>query len=99
MGREEDRDVDGLMHATPVMGFDLLSKGGRTGRIYISMETRQLPAQKSRSSLAFADTCIKDVAHNDPNTDILVPSSRERMHYDRAHSDRYSDRPNSDRFH
>jgi len=97
--RAEDRDVDGIMHATPVMGFDLLNKGACTGRIYVSMETRQPPTQKSNPSpfAMIGDQCInaKAVADKDPHTNIEVghgPASREQMRSDRARSERYSDR-------
>jgi hypothetical protein len=94
----EERDLDGFMHATQVMGFDLLSKGARTGRLYVSMETRQLPSQqKGGSNLAFADMCMntKAIADKDPNTNLGFGNgpSRDRMHYDRARSEQYPAAP------
>jgi hypothetical protein len=85
----EDRDVDGFVHATPVLGFDLLSKGTQSGRIYMSVETRHLPSQSGgKSSLGFADTCInaKAIADQDPSTNMTFgqgPVSRDRMYSNR----------------
>jgi hypothetical protein len=57
--KAEDRDLDGLMFVTDVIGFDLLSKGAKTGRVYISMETKSPPSQRisDKSSSGTARIC------------------------------------------
>jgi len=96
--REEDRDIDGIMHATPVMGFDLLDRGAKVGRIYVSMETSHLPSQRGTSgALGIADTCINAKALADKNQFAAGPgpSTREQMYSDRGSAERYSDRASS----
>eukprot|EP00438_Fugacium_kawagutii_P019414 Skav228353 [mRNA] locus=scaffold5397:57258:61619:- [translate_table: standard] len=39
----EDRDVEGVVYATPQIGFDLLKDGVKTGRCYMSFETKHPP--------------------------------------------------------
>lgn len=39
----EDRDHDGMVHATPSIGFDLLKDGAKMGRATIAFETNQAP--------------------------------------------------------
>lgn len=93
--KAEDRDVDGLMHATPVMGFDLLNKGARTGRVYVSMETRHPPSQRNGS---IGDrTCFNAIADKDRSEALGAgpgPTPREQMHREGA----ASERANSERY-
>jgi len=44
--RAEDRDTEGLIYATPVMGYDITQDGKVTGRIYLSFETKTPPPSK-----------------------------------------------------
>ncbi|CAE8648310.1 unnamed protein product, partial [Polarella glacialis] len=46
--RMEDRDIEGLVYVTPNIGFDLLKDGVKTGRAYVSFETKQPPATASK---------------------------------------------------
>ncbi|CAK8994963.1 unnamed protein product [Durusdinium trenchii] len=39
----EDRDLEGVVYATPQIGFDLLKDGVKTGRCYMSFETKHPP--------------------------------------------------------
>eukprot|EP00933_Yihiella_yeosuensis_P004714 TRINITY_DN109113_c0_g1_i1.p1 TRINITY_DN109113_c0_g1~~TRINITY_DN109113_c0_g1_i1.p1 ORF type:complete len:195 (-),score=32.34 TRINITY_DN109113_c0_g1_i1:167-751(-) len=39
----EDRDIEGMVFVTPNIGFDLLKDGVKTGRAYLSFETKQPP--------------------------------------------------------
>merc|ERR1719310_1385855 len=48
--RAEDRDAEGLIYATPVMGYDITQEGKITGRVYLSFETKNPPP--SSKSLA-----------------------------------------------
>ncbi|CAE7918938.1 tpm [Symbiodinium sp. KB8] len=43
----EDRDVEGMIYATPNIGFDVLKEGVKTGRAYLSFETKNPPAKQS----------------------------------------------------
>lgn len=50
----EDRDTDGLVYATPVMGFDITREGKVTGKVYLSFETKNPPSSLKRGD---ADRC------------------------------------------
>lgn len=39
----EDRDCDGIVYATQVMPFDIITDGRHAGRIYLSFETNSAP--------------------------------------------------------
>lgn len=39
----EDRDLEGVIYVTPQIGFDLLKDGVKTGRCYMSFETKHPP--------------------------------------------------------
>jgi hypothetical protein len=52
--RAEDRDADGLVYATPVLGFDITRDGKITGRVYLSFETKSPPPSLKRGD---ADRC------------------------------------------
>lgn len=88
--RAEERDIDGVVHTTQVIGFDILNAGARTGRIFTAMETRHPPSSQKSSSgvLSIADTCINAKAIGDKDGG-QGPSSREHMYSERAASDRY----------
>jgi len=86
--KAEEREMDGLIYTTQVMGFDVLNKGAKTGRVYVSMDTRHPPSQRSSSSL----TCnaIADKDYYDENSATQQPSSRQRMHKDVSVSDAFN---------
>eukprot|EP00427_Karlodinium_veneficum_P020462 CAMPEP_0169113266 /NCGR_PEP_ID=MMETSP1015-20121227/28109_1 /TAXON_ID=342587 /ORGANISM="Karlodinium micrum, Strain CCMP2283" /LENGTH=203 /DNA_ID=CAMNT_0009175423 /DNA_START=173 /DNA_END=781 /DNA_ORIENTATION=- len=52
--RAEDRDADGLIYATPVLGYDITQDGKVTGRVYLSFETKSPPPSCKRGE---ADRC------------------------------------------
>lgn len=52
--RAEDRDAEGLIYATPVMGYDITQDGTITGRVYLSFETKNPPPSSKRED---ADRC------------------------------------------
>lgn len=52
--RAEDRDAEGLIYATPVMGYDITQEGKITGRVYLSFETKNPPPSSKRED---ADKC------------------------------------------
>merc|ERR1719408_1131103 len=54
--RAEDRDVDGLVWVTPVIGLDVMLDGRQAGRVYLSFETNQPPP--SRKAALFARGCV-----------------------------------------
>lgn len=39
----EDRDCDGIVYATPIIPFDVISDGRHVGRLYLSFETNTAP--------------------------------------------------------
>mmetsp|Transcript_243 Transcript_243/g.541 ORF Transcript_243/g.541 Transcript_243/m.541 type:complete len:193 (+) Transcript_243:80-658(+) len=43
----EDRDVEGLIYATPNIGFDVLQDGVKTGRAFLSFETKHPPPRNT----------------------------------------------------
>ena len=45
----EDRDLEGVVYATPQIGFDLLKDGVKTGRCYMSFETKSPPQRAAIS--------------------------------------------------
>lgn len=52
--RAEDRDTDGLVYETPVMGFDITQDGKVAGKIYLSFETKSPPPSIKKGD---ADRC------------------------------------------
>jgi hypothetical protein len=52
--RAEDRDTEGLIYATPVMGYDFTQDGKVAGRVYLSFETKTPPPSLKRGD---ADRC------------------------------------------
>merc|ERR1712217_599946 len=42
--KQEERDFDGIVHASPAFGIDLLNEGLKIGRLYMTFETKQLPS-------------------------------------------------------
>eukprot|EP00931_Biecheleriopsis_adriatica_P038822 TRINITY_DN22200_c0_g1_i1.p1 TRINITY_DN22200_c0_g1~~TRINITY_DN22200_c0_g1_i1.p1 ORF type:complete len:198 (-),score=39.82 TRINITY_DN22200_c0_g1_i1:114-707(-) len=52
----EDRDIEGMVYVTPNIGFDLLKDGVKTGRAFVSFETKQPPPNVVKAGgLATAD--------------------------------------------
>lgn len=41
--QKEDRDNEGMVYATPSIGFDLMKDGVKTGRAFLSFECKQAP--------------------------------------------------------
>jgi len=41
--KQEDRDVEGIVYATPVIPFDVTQEGRPAGRVHISFETKSPP--------------------------------------------------------
>mmetsp|Transcript_103275 Transcript_103275/g.267029 ORF Transcript_103275/g.267029 Transcript_103275/m.267029 type:complete len:200 (+) Transcript_103275:86-685(+) len=39
----EDRDIDGMVYATPSIGFDLIKDGAKVGKATVAFETKQPP--------------------------------------------------------
>lgn len=52
--RAEDRDADGLVYATPVMGFHVSKDGKIAGKVYLSFETKNPPPALKKGD---ADRC------------------------------------------
>jgi len=46
----EDRYIDGLMHVTPSIGFDVVLNGKKVGKIHIAFEAKTVPEMSSKSS-------------------------------------------------
>eukprot|EP00440_Ansanella_granifera_P062337 gb/GFBE01067588.1/.p1 GENE.gb/GFBE01067588.1/~~gb/GFBE01067588.1/.p1 ORF type:complete len:196 (+),score=40.50 gb/GFBE01067588.1/:1-588(+) len=46
----EDRDIEGMVYVTPNIGFDLMKDGVKTGRAFMSFETKQPPPNLLRAS-------------------------------------------------
>lgn len=47
--RPEDRDAEGLIYATPIMGFDVTMEGKVAGKVYLSFETKNPPQAIKRA--------------------------------------------------
>jgi len=41
--RVQDRDTEGLVYASPVIGFDIVQDGKMAGRVFLSFETKTPP--------------------------------------------------------
>mmetsp|Transcript_136665 Transcript_136665/g.237666 ORF Transcript_136665/g.237666 Transcript_136665/m.237666 type:complete len:223 (-) Transcript_136665:84-752(-) len=69
--KAEDRDIDGLMYTTQIIAFDILKEGAKTGRLYISMETKSPPPAGDVDRSLCGDRCNQA----DPYADTLGSSS------------------------
>eukprot|EP00928_Gymnodinium_smaydae_P070002 TRINITY_DN53950_c0_g1_i1.p1 TRINITY_DN53950_c0_g1~~TRINITY_DN53950_c0_g1_i1.p1 ORF type:complete len:264 (-),score=33.50 TRINITY_DN53950_c0_g1_i1:126-845(-) len=78
--RPEDRDADGLVFATPVMGFDVVEEGHVSGRVYLSFETLTPPPSRKETD---PDRCCGWSGEGKFRTDdeSTAPSDRTSVDY------------------